>query len=271
MPELYSETPAAPAIERLNVLGTRVASVTYAEAVDAVLTRAAQTRSGAYVCAANVHCVSMARQNPGFRAVLNGSFLTVPDGMPLVWAHRFLGGRKLPGRVYGPTLMLQLCAAAAQRGAPVYLYGGAPGVADKLAAILKQGHPALQIAGVCAPPFEQRASDDRELACEIERINASGARIVFVALGAPKQEYFMARHASQIVPVQVGVGAAFNFHTGTIPQAPPWMQGAGLEWLHRFCSEPRRLWKRYLFHNPHFVTRLVMQRAGLDPVVRNDA
>ena len=264
MLELHPNPTPLPPVQRLNILGTHIASVTYAEAVEAVLARASERKPGAYVCAANVHCVSMARHDPSYRAVLNGALLTVPDGMPLVWAHHILGGRKLPGRVYGPTLMLELCAAAAQREAPIYLYGGAPGVPEQLALILQQGHPNLRVAGVCAPPFGDRPADDPGLLREIDAINASGAQIVFIALGAPKQERFMALHASRISAVQIGVGAAFNFHTGTVPQAPAWMQGAGLEWLHRFCSEPRRLWKRYVFHNTHFVARLALQRAGID-------
>ncbi len=257
-------------IQRLNILGTRIASVTYAEAVELILARALVRRPGAYICAANVHCVSTARQDPNYRAVLNGAFLTVPDGMPLVWAHRILGGRPIKDRVYGPTLMLELCAAAAQRGIGIYLYGGAPGVPEKLAEILSPGYPGLKVAGVCAPPFAERADEDAQLMSEIDAINASGAQLVFVALGAPKQELFMARHAGKIQAVQIGVGAAFNFHTGIVPQAPAWMQGAGLEWLYRFCAEPRRLWKRYLFYNPYFIARLALQHAGLDDIASNE-
>lgn len=264
------DAPGPPSFERLNILGSRIASVTYAEAVELILARAKDAKPGAYVCAANVHCVSMARHDPAYRDVLNRALLTVPDGMPLVWAHKLLGGRRLKDRVYGPTLMLHLCTAAAQRGVPIYLYGGAPGVPEKLAEILRQGLPNLQIAGVCAPPFGDRADNDPQLQREIDAINASGARLLFVALGAPKQEFFMARHADKIVPVQMGVGAAFNFHTGTVRQAPAWMQGAGLEWLYRFCREPRRLWKRYLLYNPYFVARLALQRAGLDAAAQTD-
>ena len=261
---------ASKKIQTLNVLGCHIASVTYAEAVEAIVMRARTPATGAYVCAANVHCVSMARRNASYRAALNGALLTVPDGMPLVWAHKFLGGRKLPDRVYGPTLMLKLCAAAAQQGLPIYLYGGAPDVALRLSEILQSGFPQLKIAGVCAPPFGQRAPDDAGLRAELDAINASGARLVFVALGAPRQEYFMARHADEIVPVQIGVGAAFNFHAREMSQAPAWMQNAGFEWLYRFCSEPRRLWKRYLFYNPYFVARLALQRGGLDSVAKSE-
>jgi N-acetylglucosaminyldiphosphoundecaprenol N-acetyl-beta-D-mannosaminyltransferase len=250
---------------RLNILGSHIASVTYAEAVAAIVARAQQPAPGAYVCAANVHCVAMARQNRAYRDVLNGAMLCVPDGMPLVWAHRVLGGRTLPDRVYGPTLMLKLCEAAAQNDLPIYLYGGSTGVAEKLGGIFAQRYPGLKIAGTAVPPFRERSDADSDLRAELDAINASGAKLLFVALGAPKQEFFMARHAARIVPVQIGVGAAFNFHAGIVPQAPAWMQNAGLEWLFRFCAEPRRLWKRYLYYNPYFVTRLALQRLGLDP------
>src|ERR1043165_7478464 len=247
----------------LNILGARIASGTYAEAVEIILARAQENRPGAYVCATNVHCVSMARRNASYRGVLNGALLSVPDGMPLIWGHGFLGGRPLTDRVYGPTLMRELCAAAAARGLPIYLYGGAPGVPEKLAHVLRERLPSLQIAGVYSPDFNAKTNDPAVLQ-KIDEINASGARLLFVALGAPKQEYFMAQHTQALVPVQVGVGAAFNFHTGTVRQAPAWMQGAGLEWMYRFCHEPRRLWKRYLFYNPYFLARLGLQRAGPD-------
>jgi N-acetylglucosaminyldiphosphoundecaprenol N-acetyl-beta-D-mannosaminyltransferase len=251
-------------VQRLDILGTRVASVTYDEALTAILDAAHQEPPAhAYVCAVNVHTVSLARRDAAFRDVLNGALLAVPDGKPLIWAHRFLGGRRLTERVYGPTLMLRLCELAAERRLPVYLYGGAEGVAPRLADVLRQRWPKLQVAGTCTPPFADRAEDDASLQQEIAAINASGARLLFVALGAPKQERFMHRHAHAINPVQIGVGAAFDFHSGRVPQAPPWMQDAGLEWFHRFCSEPRRLWKRYLFYNPYFVASLALQRLGL--------
>ncbi|HEY3320033.1 MAG TPA: WecB/TagA/CpsF family glycosyltransferase [Planctomycetota bacterium] len=256
-------------IPRLTILGTRVASLTYNEAVEAIMELAAPGPAHAYVCAVNVHTVSVARRDPGFREVLNGAFLALPDGKPLVWAHRLLGGRRLPDRVYGPTLMLHLCRAAAERGVPIYLYGGADGVAEKLGQTLKEQFPTLQVAGTCSPPFrEEKTPDSRlpdsRLEAEIAAINASGARLVFVALGAPKQERFMARHAKEIEGLQIGVGAAFDFHTQRVKQAPAWMQGAGLEWLFRFCAEPRRLWRRYLVYNPYFVVRLMLQWLGLD-------
>jgi N-acetylglucosaminyldiphosphoundecaprenol N-acetyl-beta-D-mannosaminyltransferase len=252
-------------VAHLPILGTRISSVTYEEAVSVILDKAEHDDAAhAYVCAANVHTVSMARQNPAYRKVLNGSLLSVPDGKPLIWAHRILGGRKLADRVYGPTLMLRLCHAAAERSLPIYLYGGAAGVAEKLGDALTQRFPKLRVAGAVSPPYGERAFDDPTLVAEIDVINRSGARILFVALGAPKQEIFMHANTARIDPIQIGVGAAFDFHTQRVKQAPDWMQDSGLEWLFRFCMEPQRLWRRYLFYNPYFVARLTLQRLGLD-------
>jgi len=256
------------AIQHLPILGTRIASVTYDEAVAAIMRAAAQP-AHAYVCACNVHTVSMARRDEHYRAALNGSLLSVPDGMPLVWAHKILGGRRLPGRVYGPMLMLKVCEAAANAGIGIFLYGGTTDVVTHLNETLQQQFPKLKLLGALAPPFGDRAADDPSLLKEIEQINASGAGIVFVALGAPRQELFMHANAARIKPLQIGVGAAFNFHAGKVPQAPPWMQDRGLEWLYRFCAEPRRLWSRYLFYNPYFIARLMLQRIGLDAPSRN--
>ncbi|HYF50304.1 MAG TPA: WecB/TagA/CpsF family glycosyltransferase [Planctomycetota bacterium] len=252
------------AIQQLPILGTRIASVTYDEAVASIIDAASAPAPHAYVCACNVHTVSMARRDPLYRAALNGAFMSVPDGMPLVWAHKILGGRPLPDRVYGPTLMLKLCEAAAHKGIAIFLYGGTPDVASQLSEALTSRIAGLKIAGAISPPFQARADDDPTLLAEIQQMNSSGAKLVFVALGAPKQELFMHRHAARIAPLMVGVGAAFNFHAGKVPQAPPWMQDRGLEWLYRFCAEPRRLWSRYLFYNPYFIARLMLQRIGLD-------
>jgi N-acetylglucosaminyldiphosphoundecaprenol N-acetyl-beta-D-mannosaminyltransferase len=253
-----------PEIQYLPLLGTRIASVTYEEAVNRIIEEAEKPEAHGYVCAANVHTVSMARRSAEFRKVLNSSLLTVPDGKPLIWAHRVLGGRAITERVYGPTLMLKLCERAAQRKIPIYLYGGAPQVVEKLAGALTQRYAGLQIAGQYSPPFGERSPEDPALLKEIEAINANGAKLVFISLGAPKQEWFMYNQCARIHALQIGVGAAFDFHSGRVPQAPEWMQDAGLEWLFRFCAEPRRLWRRYLFYNPYFVARLTLQRMGLD-------
>ena len=257
-------------LQYLPVLGTRIASVTYDEAVALLIAKAAAGASHGYVCAANVHTVSMARRSREFRNVLNSALLTVPDGKPLIWAHRILHGRNITERVYGPTLMLKLCEAAVPRQFPIYLYGGRADVVAKLATTLSERFPGLKVAGAFAPPIREwgeRTSNDRDdpaVLKEIEAINRSGCRLLFVSLGAPKQEWFMHANAARIEALQIGVGAAFDFHAGRVPQAPEWMQGAGLEWFYRFCAEPRRLWRRYLFYNPYFVARLVLQRLGMD-------
>jgi N-acetylglucosaminyldiphosphoundecaprenol N-acetyl-beta-D-mannosaminyltransferase len=255
--------PNGPELQYLPLLGTRIASVTYDEAVACIVAHAEKSSRG-YVCAANVHTVSIARRSADFRRVLNGALLTVPDGKPLIWAHRLLGGRRITERVYGPTLMLKLCEAAAQHKLPIYLYGGAPQAVEKLAEVLGSRYAGLKIAGYYSPPFAERAADDPALLKELDTINRSGARLLFVSLGAPKQEWFMHTHAARIDALQLGVGAAFDFHSGRVPQAPEWMQDAGLEWLFRFCAEPRRLWRRYFFYNPYFVARLALQRLGMD-------
>jgi N-acetylglucosaminyldiphosphoundecaprenol N-acetyl-beta-D-mannosaminyltransferase len=238
--------------------------VTYDEAVSEIIRVALDGSASKYVCACNVHTVSMARRDVKYRAALNGSMMAVPDGMPLVWAHRFLRGRRLPDRVYGPTLMLKLCEAAAQQGVGIYLYGGAPQILPLLTDSLLKSIPNLKILGAVSPSFNTRSEEDVSLMAEIEQINTSGAGIVFVALGAPKQELFMHRHATRIRPVQIGVGAAFNFLAGTVSQAPAWIQRMGLEWMYRFCCEPRRLCSRYVLYNPYFLVRLGLQIIGWD-------
>lgn len=252
--------------EALSIIGTRIGSVTYDEAVAIVLDAARNPLAHAYVCAVSVHGLAMARKDPAFRKVLNSSMLNVPDGRPLVWSHRLLGGRNLPDRVYGPTFMLRLCEAAAREKIPIYLYGAAAGVPEQLRETLVARFPSLIVAGAFSPPYGDRRPDDPALLREIEAINASGAKMLFVGLGAPRQEIFMHAQAGRINPVQIGVGAAFDFHTGRLSQAPNWMQKSGLEWFYRLCAEPRRLWRRYLFSIPYFLMHLFLQKLGLDPV-----
>jgi N-acetylglucosaminyldiphosphoundecaprenol N-acetyl-beta-D-mannosaminyltransferase len=194
------------------------------------------------------------------RDAVLGSDLTVPDGQPLVWALRLLGHR-LPDRVYGPELMDRACARAARTGTRHYLYGGRSSDAlAQLAANLRRRHPGLSLVGGWAPPF--RALEPHEEDAIVADINASGADVVWVGIGVPKQEKWMARLRDRLdAPVLVGVGAAFDFHAGLVPQAPPWMQRFGLEWLYRLAQEPRRLWRRYLRYNPRFVAGFARQYA----------
>lgn len=238
----------------------------WVDATDPVRTSAAaaawlRERAKAYICLANVHAVMEALPRSDLRAVYNQSALTVPDGMPLVWLGRLRGHRDVR-RVYGPDLMLTLCGSAAPHGARVFFYGGAADVASRLAAVLATRFPGLVIAGAEAPPFRPLSQKEDDEA--IARINATRPDIVFVGLGCPKQERWMADHRDRLeAPVLVGVGAAFDFHTGRVRQAPRWMMGAGLEWLFRLWQEPRRLWHRYLVYNPLFLFHVTLELLGL--------
>ncbi|HEY9877487.1 MAG TPA: WecB/TagA/CpsF family glycosyltransferase, partial [Leptolyngbyaceae cyanobacterium] len=171
-------------------------------------------------------------------------------GVPLVWSMRLMGLAEQT-RVYGPDLMLAWCKRAACLGLPIYLYGGTEPMLQKLSRSLTDQFPGLQIAGSYAPPF--RTLTPEEEAADIDRIHHSGAKVVFVGLGCPKQEYWMSRQQGQLQAVMIGVGAAFSFFSGEVSQAPRWMMKMGLEWLYRFSQEPGRLWRRYLINNPSFV------------------
>ena len=195
------------------------------------------------------------------KQVLNHAGMVTPDGVPLVWLCR-LQGHKNTRRVYGPDLLLAACERSLTTGWKHYFYGGAPGVAEKLIANLEKRFPGLPVAGFDTPPFRPLTPEEDRAA--VEQINASGADIVWVGLGAPKQEYWMAEHLGKVnAPVMIGVGAAFDFHAGVKKQAPRWMQRSGLEWLFRLATEPRRLWKRYLINNPLFIILAILQLTGL--------
>ncbi len=176
--------------------------------------------------------------------------MATPDGAPVAWMLRKLGYASQQ-RINGPDLMWKYCEQAAQRGEAIYLYGGTPDTLEILQRRLAEIFPGLRIAGAYSPPF--RAVTNEEDAADVRRINASGASTVWVSLGCPKQEKWMAAHRGRVNAVMIGVGAAFDYHAGTIKRAPTWMQNAGLEWLHRLCSEPRRLWRRYLVTNTLFM------------------
>lgn len=203
-----------------------------------------------YVCLCNAHSVVTAGQDPAFARALEQADMTAPDGAPVAWMLRKVGH---PGqsRISGPDLMWTYCGQAAQHGESIYLYGSAPETLVLLQTKLAQAFPTLKVAGAYSPPFrELTAAEDAEV---VENINASGAGTVWVSLGCPKQELWMAAHKDRINAVILGVGAAFDFHAGTIQRAPQWMRNSGLEWLHRLASEPRRLWKRYFVTNTLFI------------------
>ncbi|HTR72787.1 MAG TPA: WecB/TagA/CpsF family glycosyltransferase [Solirubrobacteraceae bacterium] len=213
-----------------------------------------------YVTAAAVNLVMNARENQATMEAVMAATLAVPDGMPLVWALHALG-YPAATRVYGPDLMALYCARCAHANTPIYLYGGR-GDAERelLASRLCERFPGLPIAGGASPPFTPLtlAEDDRLLA----DIDASGAQVVWVGTGQPKQEQWMHRMRPRLhAPLLVGVGAAFDFHAGLVPQAPPWMQRHGLEWAYRLRREPKRLWRRYARYNPRFVAAFARQYA----------
>ncbi len=255
---MQNPAPPSDAPPKTRVLDVDLSATDYPEAC-ARLIDWGRARRGVYVAVCNVHTVMEAHADPAYAAVLNGAAMATPDGMPLVWALRRLG-RPGQQRVYGPDLLLAFADRAARAGGlSSYFYGGAEGVAEAVGRTLAARFPGLQIAGAESPPFRPLTPEEDQAA--VDRINASGAHVLWVGLGAPKQEEWMARHAGRIQPVMVGVGAAFDFVAGRKPQAPRWMMSAGLEWLYRLAVEPRRLWKRYLVHNPHFLWLLRKQLA----------
>ncbi len=241
---------------RFNVLGSGVHALTLGGIVrDLVENRAARRRG--YVCCATAYNVNLARTDAALRHAYNRSLFTTPDGMPLVWLARAHGHRNTM-RVYGPDLLLALCDAGRAAGLRHFFFGGQPGVAEKLRDRLTARFPGLMVVGTATPPFRELSA--AELAGLKEEVARTAADIVWVGLSTPKQEKFMAGVWEQLdASVLIGVGAAFDFHSGRIAQAPRWMQRSGLEWLHRLATEPRRLWPRYLVHNPMFVLRTLAQ------------
>ena len=213
-------------------------------------------RESRYVCLCNVHSVVMAGQDTEFGRVLAEADMATADGAPVAWMLRKLGfsGQQ---RISGSELMWSICTMAEQKGIPVYFYGSTPATLGLLEVKIRSHFPKLVIAGSYSPPF--RSMNAEEELAEAQRINSSGAAVVFVGLGCPKQEMWMNRQRGQVNAVMLGVGAAFDFFAGTVKRAPVWMQNAGLEWLHRLASEPGRLWKRYLVTNTIFVVTALRQ------------
>ncbi|HUA75241.1 MAG TPA: WecB/TagA/CpsF family glycosyltransferase [Solirubrobacteraceae bacterium] len=249
--------PPPPTAE---ILGIPLAVSDYEQVIDWMEAMIAADARG-YLTAAAVNLVMSAQEQPATLAAVLGATLAVPDGMPLVWALRALG-HKRSTRVYGPDLMLKCCERAASKGLPIYLYGGRhdDDARELLIRRLRERFPRLEIAGASSPPFRPLTAEEDEH--EIELINASGAAIVWVGTGQPRQEQWMHRMRPRLKPpLLVGVGAAFDFHAGLISQAPPWMQRNGLEWIYRLSREPRRLWRRYARYNPLFVAAFARQYA----------
>ena len=251
-PELPPDSPP-----RFEVLGVPVSAIGPQDAVS-VIDRWISTRSPHYVCVTGVHGVMECQRDRELQRIHERAGMVTPDGMPLVWlAH--LDGRRGVERVYGPDLLLACCQRSLATGARHYFYGGAPGIAERLASRLAARFPGLQVAGTYTPPFG--AVTDAEEARIVDDINHARPDIVWVGLSTPKQERWMAAHVGRLhAPVLVGVGAAFDFHAGVKRQAPRWMQRSGLEWSFRLATEPRRLWKRYLVNNPSFIWQVSRAR-----------
>ena len=231
------------------VLGMRVDATSYEDASRRVARWARDGRS-AYVCVATVHMIMEAFDSSAFQRVVNEADLVTPDGRPLVWALRSLGVRDA-NQVRGTDLTARVVELAAREGIPIGLYGGTPDLLETFARILERRYPGVRVVCRIAPPFRPLTPEEDEAVTG--EILSSGARLLFVGIGCPKQERWMEAHKERIPAVMLGVGAAFDFHTGRVRQAPGWMQVAGLEWLFRLLMDPRRLWKRYARHNPRFV------------------
>jgi N-acetylglucosaminyldiphosphoundecaprenol N-acetyl-beta-D-mannosaminyltransferase len=258
--ETVAPAPTAEAVApppTVEVLGVPLALTDYDRTIEWMeATIAARVRG--YICVAAVHTVMACQEDAELRAAVLGSDLTVPDGQPLVWAMNALG-HELPNRVYGPDLMARCCQRAVLTGTRMFLYGGRDQDAlVQLGVKLREMYPGLTIAGGYAPPFRPLTAEEED--CLVDEINGSQADVVWVGIGVPKQEKWMAAMRDRLhAPVLVGVGAAFDFHAGLVPQAPRWMQSVGLEWAYRLAQEPGRLWKRYLRYNPRFVAGFLRQ------------
>lgn len=232
-----------------RIVGMRVDATSFADATERICAWAKEGRSS-YVAVANVHMTMEAHDSPEFAKVVERADLVTPDGMPLVWALKALGVGGAT-RVNGPALTLHICEAAEREGLPIAMYGGTPESLADFCAFLGRRYPRLQIVCSIAPPF--RPPTDEEDLADTDAIVSSGAKILFVGIGCPKQENWMSAHRGRIPAAMIGVGAAFDFHSGRVRQAPKLLQRAGLEWAFRLVMEPRRLFRRYALHNPRFI------------------
>lgn len=239
-----------------HILKMRVDTTNYSDAIEKITQWATDKNTGHYVCVSNVHMCMECWDDSTFGSVVNNADLVVPDGKPLVWAKHALGDSNAK-QVRGAYLMNKTCEQAVKKNFSVGIYGGREETIKKVAKILTEKHPGLQIDYLVSPPF--RLLDEEEKQKDVEDINASGISVLFVGLGCPKQERWMADHQDKLHCVMLGIGAALDFISGDVKPAPEWMQKSGLEWLFRLMMEPRRLWKRYTKHNPRFVWYFMKQ------------
>lgn len=252
------QAAAASGRQVLPVLGVAIDVISAAAAVQRIAGWA-QAGESRVVCCCNAHSVVTAQQDAAFRQVLAQADLATPDGAPVAWMLRRQGAAGQP-RVSGPDLMRDYCAHAAASGEAIFLLGSTPATLQRLQDRLRERWPTLRIAGAISPPFRPLSPTEDEAI--VQAIRASGAGTLWVGLGCPLQERWMAAHRGRLQAVQIGVGAAFDFHAGTLRRAPAWMQAAGLEWLHRLAREPRRLFGRYVFTNTAFVWGALRQWLG---------
>jgi N-acetylglucosaminyldiphosphoundecaprenol N-acetyl-beta-D-mannosaminyltransferase len=249
--------PAPIAPDAVNVLGVPLALTDYDATMEWMDATIAHRQKG-YICVAATHTIMVCDEDPELREAVLNSSITVPDGQPLVWAMNALGG-DLDDRVYGPELMARYCERAAETGARMYLYGGRnQGALVQLALNLRQRFPGVKIVGGYSPPFRELTEEEEDAI--VAEMNGCKPDVIWVGVGAPKQEKWMAAMRDRLdAPVLVGVGAAFDFHAGLKRQAPDGLQRLGLEWAFRLAQEPRRLWRRYLHYNPRFVVGFARQ------------
>ncbi|MEB3294139.1 MAG: WecB/TagA/CpsF family glycosyltransferase [Synechococcales bacterium] len=245
--------------ERVNICGVGVDSFSFSQVLDHIVDHVVYDKTPEYVVTPNAYHLLLLQQDQYFRDIYQDAFLSVPDGVPLLWAAKFLG-TPLTDRVNGTDLFEQLCAIAARRNLKVFLLGGRPGAADKAKEVLQNRHPSLKIVGTCCPSYGFEANP-MEIAQINAQIVAAAPDILFVGLGAPKQEKWIHQNYQQLgVPVSLGIGVSFELVADMVRRAPRFMQKTGLEWLFRLLVEPRRLWQRYILGNPMFVWLVLKQR-----------
>jgi N-acetylglucosaminyldiphosphoundecaprenol N-acetyl-beta-D-mannosaminyltransferase len=254
---LATETAPRPITPiQIDVLGVGVHAVSLKRSVR-MIEAAVRSQSRGFVCVTGVHGVMEAQRDVRFRAILNSSLLTTPDGMPMVWIGRLQGHRRVR-RVFGPDLMRLVCSRSVPREITHFLYGGAEGVAEELKERMQASFPGIRIVGTHTPPFRPLSNEEeRQLAATIARLKPD---IMWIGLSTPKQERFMAEHVHKLATtLMIGVGAAFDYHTGRAQDAPAWVKLSGMQWLHRLSQDPKRLWKRYLINNPLFISKIAWQ------------
>jgi N-acetylglucosaminyldiphosphoundecaprenol N-acetyl-beta-D-mannosaminyltransferase len=252
--------------DSFHVLGVRIDTVQIREVLDQMRQWILSRRDSRdllchYIAVTNIHGITESLRDPVFKRILDASDLCVPDGMPVIWLGRHRGHR-LTRRVYGPDVMMEFCSREDTRDCSHFFYGGAPGVAEELAATLTSRFPGLRVGGTCSPPFRPLTPEEDEQI--VAQIKQAAPDVLWVGLGCPKQEIWMYEHRDRLaVPVMIGVGQAFDIHAGKLRQAPLWMREHGLEWFFRICLEPRRLLRRYVVNIVQFAFNVALESLGM--------